>query len=179
MKTKTCKKCSKEFISNKKTHTRSYCLECSPPFTRQFCGQRKGPHNDKVCPICGRTFHWIKNDVCSSCRAAVRRWQNRRQMVSLLGGKCTKCGIDDIDVLTFHHCTGKKSFNLSNNWQSLSINSLTEEVKKCQLLCFNCHIKHHAPENQKRLVLVENYYKKMGEGGLEPPRDKSQDLLRV
>jgi hypothetical protein len=54
---------------------------------------------------------------------------------------CEQCGIDDIRVLDFDHLDPKlKSFgiaraiNASYSWEKIQ-----EEIKKCRILCANCH----------------------------------------
>ena len=50
------------------------------------------------------------------------------------------CGYDKCQAaLTFHHINRKdKSFTISANL-NLPMDILEEEVKKCVLLCLNCH----------------------------------------
>jgi 5-methylcytosine-specific restriction endonuclease McrA len=73
-----------------------------------------------------------------------RRIRNERKayLVSLLGGKCVRCGYSkSLWALQFHHINpeDKESKNLSK----LSFEKQIEEVKKCILLCANCHIELH------------------------------------
>lgn len=77
-------------------------------------------------------------------------------LVSFLGGKCEHCGESRFYVLDFHHDLEKyeKSFNISK-YRSYRISLLLEEIKKCKLLCSNCHRKHHASLlnlNEKRIT---------------------------
>lgn len=72
-----------------------------------------------------------------------RRYQQRRDVaLSLLGGKCVKCGttqgleLDHIDRET-------KLFTLAKSW-NVPMERFLSEVRKCQLLCDPCH-------NQKTL----------------------------
>lgn len=56
------------------------------------------------------------------------------------GGKCVRCGYDrNIKALQFHHINPKeKEFSLSQTTRSLQ--SARKEMKKCILLCANCHV---------------------------------------
>lgn len=57
----------------------------------------------------------------------------------LLGGKCKKCKESNHIVLDFDHKDPKtKLMSISQNYH-LPIQELEEEIKKCQLLCANCH----------------------------------------
>lgn len=117
----------------------------------------------KTCPICSKVFNWTKNDVCSSCRVAWLRYKQRSKAYEILGNECVKCGNNDQDVLTCHHRKPKeKSFMLCSAWGSIAWELIVDELKKCELLCANCHLKFHANENQKRFKLVENYYRPHG-----------------
>jgi len=63
--------------------------------------------------------------------------------INILGGKCKSCGESDMIKLCFHHTDmSDKEFEISkikyNRW------SLWEkEIKKCELLCNNCHVEFH------------------------------------
>lgn len=56
------------------------------------------------------------------------------------GGKCTQCGYDkNVKALQFHHLDPKqKLFGLASTTQSLD--KCRKEMKKCILVCANCHI---------------------------------------
>lgn len=68
--------------------------------------------------------------------------QKRQDAVDILGGKCVNCGA--IDNLQFDHINRDrvdskhtiKYMIISTKWENV-----LEELKKCQLLCFPCHIK--------------------------------------
>jgi len=162
---KKCKRCGGDFPNNAQYHSRSYCLICSPVGTangyeirKQNTREKTG--NCKTCPICGNKSPWNKNNVCSSCRTAIRRWQNRNRAFDMLGNKCKKCGETDVDILSFHHKDPKKEkkeFELCSGWNRYGWDKIEKELMKCELLCCNCHQKIHARENQKRFKLIEEY----------------------
>jgi hypothetical protein len=138
---------------------RSYCLECSPYGKREYKSAKRIAENvgsTKECPICSKVFKWTKNDVCTGCRSWHQRYKKKLRAIALLGGKC-KCGQADPDVLTFHH-KYDKDFTLANNWNILSWEKIETELKKCELLCFHCHIKHHKKENHERFLKITAYY---------------------
>jgi hypothetical protein len=153
---KKCLKCNKEFkirviidgierIINK----RQYCLDCSPfgmKNTKRLHLPQRDKNSKKHCTECGREFRWTKNNVCSTCRTFKRRNDQRIKSIDYLGGKCKHCGIKDPDVLTFHHKNPKnKKFTLCQSWHR-AWKTLLSEIKKCELLCANCHMKHHRKE---------------------------------
>ena len=72
-----------------------------------------------------------------------QRYQHRRQEAILfLGGNCHQCG--GVENLQFHHKDqSTKSFTISRG-SSRSHELFWAEVKKCILLCVDCHHTHHA-----------------------------------
>lgn len=95
---------------------------------------------------CSRSCH---NKVSQSYPAQKRRGIARKlDLIKKLGGKCNICGYDrNISALTFHHISGVKEFQL--DVRSLSNRTLAlaySEIKKCQLLCANCHAEKHYPD---------------------------------
>lgn len=161
---KICKKCKKEFNSTaiidgdrKSLTSRSYCLDCSPFGKLAGYDLRKANTaivssgiRYKTCKCCPRVFKWTKNSVCSTCRSYHLRHKRRHKAIEILGGKCLQCGIDDEDVLTFHHRNREdKSFTLCLAWGTKSWEELEKEVSKCDLLCCNCHQKFHVMERRR------------------------------
>lgn len=71
------------------------------------------------------------------------RRQYARSMEIIRGlrknGKCADCGNPDERVLDFDHVPerGKKLRNVTN--ASLGIKKREEELKKCDIVCANCH----------------------------------------
>lgn len=61
--------------------------------------------------------------------------------INLLGGKCEICGNDNIFSLEFHHKEDKEE--IINRLKTYRWSMIEKEVKKCILLCGNCHIKLH------------------------------------
>lgn len=104
----------------------------------------------KVCRVCKvekplldfyRTYEHVRL-ICKKCENKKSVSENRlrkEKAVKMMGGKCLKCGYNKcIDALDFDHLRDKK-FNLSNMIRTNSWEAVLEELKKCQLLCANCH----------------------------------------
>lgn len=73
------------------------------------------------------------------------RTLRKKDMVYVMGGKCKQCGYDKcIDALDFHHIIPEeKEFNF-NKASSFSWEKIESELKKCIILCSNCHREIHA-----------------------------------
>lgn len=69
------------------------------------------------------------------------RWRRRRQnAIVQLGGECADCG--SIENLQFHHVNGKE-FTIASG-SSFSAVRFKEELKKCVLVCVDCHKRKHS-----------------------------------
>ena len=69
----------------------------------------------------------------------------RKEMIDLLGGKCSKCNYNKCDqALDFHHNKGEKEGHLSTLIKNSSKEKVLKEIKKCILLCANCHREVHS-----------------------------------
>ena len=86
---------------------------------------------------------------CASQWVVVSRQKKKEELIVLLGGKCARCGYDKYaGALDFHHRDPKqKSFALSVRGLCYSWQTIVKEVKKCTLLCKNCHAE---VEHEKR-----------------------------
>lgn len=114
----------------------------------------------KRCPQCNtnkpiQEFHFRKSENryqswCKTCLYTLQkaRWKDRkRKGVELLGGKCCRCGYNkNLAALHFHHRDPNiKEFDFGKLRQKAWA-IIVEELKKCNLLCANCHAEEHAPE---------------------------------
>lgn len=113
-----------------------------------------------TCTICGSPLKGKQKKFCSfSCKnksfqsyhaQQARGLKRKNTLVKKLGGYCSLCGYGkNLSALTFHHTNPrKKSFkldirSLSNRKQS----RIDSEIKKCILLCQNCHSEIHNPQH--------------------------------
>jgi DNA-binding transcriptional ArsR family regulator len=81
---------------------------------------------------------------CKRCRSEAvvdRRRKVKRQLVDEAGGACVLCGYRRwVGALQFHHLDpGRKEFHVSHRGHSRSLARSRSEIRKCVLLCANCH----------------------------------------
>ena len=79
--------------------------------------------------------------------AVARRRKKLREMaVQELGGACALCGYHRaIAAFDFHHRDSrKKEFGISQDGLTRAWSRIERELKKCVLLCANCHREVHA-----------------------------------
>lgn len=128
---KECSKCKKfkeetDFrirSSNKKLN--SHCNECQKEYTRNHYLNNKKYYLDKAYRRGKEIRQWFED------------YKNKL--------KCVSCGENDPVTFDFHHINPLKkdetiAFLVANN----SWNLLQTELKKCVVLCANCHRKYHA-----------------------------------
>ena len=80
---------------------------------------------------------------------AVKKWRKsiKEKLVESMGGCCICCGYNKtVAALAFHHLNpSEKEFSISDVLASpISIKKIEEELKKCILVCQNCHCEIHA-----------------------------------
>lgn len=68
---------------------------------------------------------------------------NRKEIQSIIYDwlstqKCKDCGINDVRVLEFDHLADKTA-SVSSLMNGRSIKRMIEEIRKCEIVCANCH----------------------------------------
>ena len=73
------------------------------------------------------------------------RQRLKARLVYIMGEKCCICGYNKcVTALEFHHINPQeKEFTLSTN-ANIGFEKAKEEIKKCILVCANCHREIHA-----------------------------------
>jgi transposase-like protein len=100
------------------------------------------------CRIHGRT-DWVRSGSgdryrCKRCRSAAvtaRRRRVKQVLIEEAGGRCILCGYDRFPgALHFHHLDpAQKSFAVSMQGVTRSLEKARAEAAKCVLMCANCH----------------------------------------
>lgn len=100
-----------------------------------------------------RRKYYHENKEKEKARIQKRKDDLRKFVFSLRENKaCIKCGENHPACLDFHHRDpSEKEAQLSNvavekGW---SKERILDEVAKCDILCANCHRKHHYDERNK------------------------------
>lgn len=88
---------------------------------------------------------------------AKRRKKIRDMSIEYLGSKCCFCGYNRCSAaLDFHHIDETtKEFGLSQNGMTRSWEKTKRELKKCILVCSNCHREIHAGLLQPAVVILQ------------------------
>lgn len=171
MKYKICENCNAKFPqtiviegTRKYLHTRRFCPTCSPFNKKNTKDIKKYPPPrilngvvHKTCRGCKRELPYIEEyfytnskwgmtrALCKICSRNSKNERNNKQKewaINQLGGKCIICGYNKcVNALQFHHIDpSKKEFTIAHKKKQLDIQ---EELKKCMLVCSNCHFELH------------------------------------
>lgn len=106
------------------------CLQNKELTFRRGDGSRKGIARCQDC------WNKRRTQAVLECRR-----RHKELLVAEHGGKCLDCGgIFPPFVMQFdHRDQATKSFALSGKFQTASLDRKREELKKCDLVCANCH----------------------------------------
>jgi len=114
----------------------------------------------KKCTKCNKNkhekeFHYKKteNRYNSWCKECVYEFQRNRwqllklKAINLFQGKCSICGYNkNIAAMEFHHINPEYKEYSWTKMRLLKWGEIVEELKKCVLLCSNCHRELHNPK---------------------------------
>lgn len=154
-----CQVCSKDFEAARKS--RKYCSEnCRNVVRRENYTKTEKERLTRKCLCCENSFvlrnkYAAVRALCYDCMPEGIQFK-RADFINLLrlkkGGSCVVCGYSKyLGALDFHHLDpNKKEFGIGDGDFRL-VESL-EEIKKCVLLCSNCHREYHAG-----LIKLEEY----------------------
>jgi len=123
---KICNRCHKPKEDKKFNKGSKRCAKCSRELQRDHYKRNKETYVRKL-----REKRVIIKEFIESCKI-----------------ECLKCGEDHPSCLDFHHRDPKEKEFAIANWRTFgySIKKLETEIKKCDILCANCHRKIHWKE---------------------------------
>lgn len=81
-------------------------------------------------------------------QSRILRFAKKVKGINLLGGECEICGDKNIFHLSFHHINDDKEFTIAD-LKNIRWSIIEEEIKKCKLICENCHAEKHYYEDNK------------------------------
>jgi len=95
-------------------------------------------------------FYGNKFWMCAKCwnNYSIRKNREKAEWARIqLGGKCVHCGFNKYKcALDVHHLDPKEKDVAFRSMRSWSLDRIAKEIKKCVLLCKNCHAALHAGE---------------------------------
>lgn len=130
---------------------RKICTKCGEdkPITEFNWRDKKKGRKHSNCKSCVSKRDKEKYDTNSERRKKVREralvaYKRNREFVQRVKrlSKCSKCSEDRWYCLDFHHCGGK-DLEISDMVTGFSIERIKNEMRKCEILCANCHREEH------------------------------------
>lgn len=116
-----------------------------------------------ICKLCSNKFKEYDRKHgtrCGSCNTKIRRFRAKAAAIRLLGGKCSKCGWHGNQAaMQFHHKNASEKDFIIGNVGNKSWDSIINEMKKCVLLCANCHMIEHSTKNDEKFLQEALNYK--------------------
>ena len=117
----------------------------------------------RICHLCNNPFKDYQNKCrarCGSCNTKIRRFRAKAAAIKFLGNKCKKCGWSGNQAaLQFHHLDPKKKDFVIGNVANKNWEVIRTELKKCILLCANCHSILHSTKNDEQFIKEAMQYK--------------------
>jgi len=157
---RTCSRCDEEKPQDQIAGN-GYCKKCAAAYLKSRRNRKKKSGICTQCPekatigfLCKKCSIENRRRINTNCR------RNKARAVELMGGKCKDCGFqtEHLSVYDFHHLEPKgKDFSIgliqNHKWENIE-----RELKKCVMLCSNCHrIRHHEKVELKEKQLEKEY----------------------
>jgi hypothetical protein len=138
--------------------------------------------NNKKCPSCNKVKLLVdfykgggKCKVCQHSYNAIhnkanidlyRKYQKKANKKSYNRGQdfmdrykrycgCQKCGDKRFWILDFHHIDPNTKEHALPYFKSCTLNIIKTEIRKCKVLCRNCHTDFHYQEKQNNINLQQ------------------------
>lgn len=119
---KTCSTCKQQLeldnFSRKGQGHQSACKKCHKEYRQKHYQKNKEKYIDKA-------LRWR-----SEQREIFREWMQDKS--------CVDCGFNDWRALQFDHLRDKE-FDIATKKGIRTLESLQEEIEKCDIVCANCH----------------------------------------
>ncbi len=136
-----------------------FCNQCKIEKSSS-CFHRQSRNKDGLQSICKTCRKLLDHDLYKNNPEKRRKNEDRRQRqredVYEYKSKngCHYCGESESCCLDFHHIDKNKEACVSDFLSQGNIQKMWEEIKKCIVVCANCHRKLHAGKIEVESVLV-------------------------
>lgn len=123
----------------------------------------------------GRILHGIRSDGVLEWRLpnAFKSHENKRKMRNAQKNKqrkrwinkykqhhgCSVCGVKDVNPrqLHFDHIDPLTKHDNVSNMVTGNLKKLIREIRKCRVICFECHVDHTAEQNRTGTYNAKEY----------------------
>lgn len=108
------------------------------------------PYSNREKQLAAQRKHYRDNKQKYILNLHEKRRRYKREFLEFLfEQKCLKCNEDHPACLEFHHRNpDDKEYQISANAGLIPFRTLLKEIKKCDILCANCHRKLHSEKDE-------------------------------
>lgn len=143
----------KDYLHMVRTRTSKVCPWCKKEkeISQYYKNKLRPDGLTNYCKLCLNETARTRYHATGDSKNKLARDTKKLDLINKLGGSCSHCGLVPSDewplaCFDFHHKENKsESFGsllqLKNNAASIRA---AEEIKKCIILCRNCHQRHHS-----------------------------------
>ena len=130
--------------------TTKTCTKCGTTKDEEEFGWERPGHRNAACKECRAKYQaeYYKNHTASELQYKTKRQIEKRNEARIFifdylkKHPCVDCGEEDPMVLSFDHVRGVKKMAISQMVnQGYSMAALQAEIDKCEVRCFNCHMR--------------------------------------
>ena len=130
---------------NRKGYLCRECRECG-----KLRMQRKREKPDFLAREAASTARWREKYPEKNRESWQRAEREKRQLLlDARAGGCVVCGEKDPSCLDFHHRDPSTKEGHIGEFRHFGTKRVLAEIAKCDVLCANCHRKHHRDERQR------------------------------
>ena len=133
------------WATNWKGYSCRVCNEC-----QRLRMQRKRENPEYRARGVANTARWRERNPEKNLESWKRvETEKRRILLEARVGGCQICGESDPACLDFHHRDPTTKEGHIGEFRRFGMKRLLAEIAKCDVLCANCHRKHHRDERQR------------------------------
>jgi hypothetical protein len=159
------------WATNWKGYQCRVCPECD-----RLRIQRKRENPDFKANEAAKQARWRRTHPEEYRRAYEEAFAKKRQILfDARAGGCIKCGETHPWCLDFHHREGTGKLGHIGVFRKFGTARLLAEIAKCDVLCANCHRKHHGDEFMLRAERIKARHGHLSETaeGLQSRTDRA------
>lgn len=135
------------WATNWKGYSCRVCRECS-----RIRMQRKREKPDFKAREAAKMRQWRKDNPIAYKQGYQAEFERKKQILfDARDGGCISCGELDQSCLDFHHRDPTTKEGHIGEFRKFGMKRLLAEIAKCDVLCANCHRKHHRDERQQKI----------------------------
>lgn len=134
------------WATNRKGYSCRVCLVCQRDRMRR---KRQQPGFNERAAINQATWRQAHPEE-NRCRYMADHAKKKKILDDARAKGCSQCSEKDLACLDFHHRDPSEKEGNIAEFRRYAVAKLLAEIAKCDVLCANCHRKHHRDERQTK-----------------------------